>query len=82
MVYLVEAYRSRSPQAEDALGRVQGVLARSQAVRLIGRLTVPMDEIEFWLFDATARGDLTAALAAAGIGGTRISAVEELTLLG
>jgi len=47
----------------------------------VGRLVVPSDEIEFWLFDAASREDLTTALAAAGIGGSRISAVEDLTLL-
>lgn len=81
MVYLVETYRSRgSARSRGLIRRVQAA-AGSRSVQLMGRLVVPSDEIEFWLFDAASREDLTTALTAAGIGEGRISAVEDLTLI-
>lgn len=79
MVYLIEAYRSGPPTRSQDVGQIEAT-ARSRGVRLIGRLAVPADEIEFWLFDAASREDLTTALAAAGIGGNRISSVADLLL--
>lgn len=82
MVYLVEAFRPRDvPPAGDAVLRARTAASRARAVRLIGRLVVPADEVEFWLFDAEDRDELTVALAAARIDGSRISLVDELTLL-
>lgn len=81
MVYLVETYRSRgSAQSDGLIHRVQEA-AGSRSVQLVGRLVVPSDEIEFWLFDAASRADLATALTAAGIRESRISAVEDLTLI-
>jgi hypothetical protein len=79
VVYLIEAYRSGPPTRSHDVGQIEAA-ARSWGVRLIARLAVPADEIEFWLFDAASRDDLTTALAAAGIGGNRISSVEDLLL--
>lgn len=81
MVYLVEAYRSLGSIRTDRRIRRVRAAAESRAVLLRGRLVVPSDEIEFWLFEAASRNDVTKVLAVAGITGSRISAVEELTLV-
>ena len=80
MVYLVESYRSPwSTRPPLSLREVRtGVEAR--AVRLRARLVVPADEVEFWLFEGASMVEVGLAVAAVGIGGSRISEVEELAL--
>jgi hypothetical protein len=81
VVYLVEAFRSRDTMAgRDATWNARSALT-PRRVRLLGRLVIPTDETEFWLFEAASRDDLTAELSAARIVGNRISLVEELTLV-
>ncbi|HEX3265814.1 MAG TPA: hypothetical protein VHR16_09130 [Candidatus Limnocylindrales bacterium] len=80
MVYLVETFRPYgSTQAPGR--RWAPTTASSRSVQLLGRLAVPSDEIEFWLFEAPSRDELTTALATAGMSESRISKVEDLTLL-
>ena len=81
MVYLVEAFRSRhATPVPDLAQRVRAVATR-RSVSLLGRFAIPSDEIDFWLFDAASRDDLTATLDAAEIGTSRISQVEDLLLV-
>ena len=80
MVYLVEAFRSRlslEPEA-PAAGSDAGVAAAD--VRVLGRVFVAADEVCFWLFEAATREALDAALETAGILGSRVSEIRELTL--
>lgn len=82
MVYLVETYRSRAASRErHSIRRLQADVAAC-AVHLVGRLVVPADETEFWLFEAGSMAEVANTLAVVGIDGGRISQVEELTLLG
>lgn len=77
MVYLVEAFRSRhADPVGNLVERVRAAAVR-RSVHLLGRFAIPSDEIEFWLFDAVSRDDLTATLAAAELGSNRISQVED-----
>jgi hypothetical protein len=80
MVYLVEAFRSRVATGEPSGPELTAQLARLDA-RLIGRLSVPADEVVFWLVEADSPDGLGAAFAAAEIAGNRISEVGDLALV-
>jgi len=81
MVYLVERFLAQSVDASpDRLRRVRADDGLS--VRLRGRLVVPADETEFWLFEGASMVEVVSTLVVFGLGGGRISQVEELTLFG
>lgn len=80
MIFLVEAYRPPTDGHDaDASGRAVED-AGSAAIRYLGALALPSDEVVFQLFDAGSREDLLAALAAAAVRADRISEVTDYGL--
>lgn len=80
MIYLIEAYRSTADGDDpDASGSAVAVAGQG-AIRYLGALALPSDEVMFHLFDAASRQDLLAALATAGVRVDRVSEARDFGL--
>jgi len=78
----MEAYRARADSRDpDMIGRAVES-AGGDAVRYLGALALPSDEVVFQLFDASSREALVDALAASAVRADRISEVDDYGLTG